>query len=102
MYMKSHDAIKTFPGPLMRNYPHKRGAQRTKVEVPVALENGTGVTRDISRTGVYVKTTLPLELGYAVPDGPLQFACVGRVVRVEKFGEEFGFAATIEDMNTLH
>jgi hypothetical protein len=97
---------------LMSDYPHKRAAQRTKVAVPVALENGTGVTRDISQTGVYLKTSaaftpgdtirLTLELEYAVPDGPMQFQCVGRVVRVEKLGEEYGIASTIDEMNTLH
>ncbi len=96
----------------MSDYPHKRGAQRTKVEVPVVLENGNGVTRDISTTGIYLKTTqvfepgelvkLTLALEYAVPDGPMQFTCVGRVVRVEKLDEGYGIATTIDDMNTLH
>lgn len=96
----------------MVDYPNKRGALRTKVEVPVILEEGVGVTRDISTTGIYLKTPLSyapgdrvkftLELEYAVPDGPMHFTCVGRVVRVEKIGEEYGVASTIDEMNTLH
>ena len=112
MYMIFNDGSQPAHRYLMSNYPHKRGAQRTKVEVPVVLENGKGVTRDISTTGIFLKTTqafqpgdqvrLTLELEYAVPDGPMQFTCVGRVVRVEKLGEEYGIATTIDDMNTLH
>ena len=96
----------------MSDYPIKRAALRTKVEVPVALDNGKGVTRDISLSGIYVKTSatfapgdkirLILELEYAAPDGPMQFQCVGHVVRVEKLGEEYGVASTIDDLNTLH
>ena len=96
----------------MEDYPYKRGAVRTKVEVPVVLEDGVGITRDISVTGIYLKTPrtyvpgdrvkFTLELEYAVPDGPMRFTCVGQVVRVEKIGEEYGVASTIDEMNTMH
>ena len=96
----------------MEDYPYKRGAVRTKVEVPVVLEDGMGITRDISVTGIYLKTPqtyapgdrvkFTIELEYAVPDGPMHFSCIGRVVRVEKIGEEYGVASTIDEMNTLH
>jgi hypothetical protein len=96
----------------MDDYAIKRRAVRTKIEVPVILEDGTGLTRDISVTGIYMKTARPympgdllkftLELEYAIPDGPMQFTCVGRVVRVEQLEGEYGIASTIEDMNTLH
>lgn len=96
----------------MSNYSIKRTAQRTRVEVPVILDNGQGVTRDISLSGIYLKTStvfapgdtirLTLELEYAIPDEPLQFQCVGRVVRVEKLGDGYGIASTIDEMSTLH
>ena len=96
----------------MDGYAIKRSAVRTKIEIPVTLENGVGVTRDISLTGIYMKTSQPyalgdrvkftLELEYVVPEGPMQFTCVGRIVRVENLDGEYGVASTIDDMNTLH
>jgi hypothetical protein len=97
----------------MHDYIHKRSAQRTKLAVPVILEEGVGMTRDISRSGIYLTTAQPyqpgdrvrftLELEYAVPEGPKLFTYVGRIVRVEKLGDdEYGVASTIDELITLH
>lgn len=98
---------------LMDDYTHKRSAKRTKLAVPVVLEDGVGITRDISMSGVYMKTAQPynpgdrvkftLELEYAIPEGPKLFTYVGRIVRVEKLGtDEYGVASTIDELITLH
>ncbi len=97
----------------MNDHANKRSAARTKIAVPVVLEDGVGITRDISKSGIYIKTTQPynpgnnvkftLELEYAVPEGPKLFTYVGRIVRVEKLGDvEYGIASTIDDLITLH
>lgn len=96
----------------MVNYPHKRSAQRYQLEVPVVLDKGTGVTRDISSSGIYLKTQesfapgdcvrFTFVLEFAISDGPLHFDCEGRVLRVEKIGDEYGVASTIDEMRSLH
>ena len=96
----------------MINYLQKRSAPRYRLEVPVVLDEGTGVTRDISSSGIYLKTRELLVPGdcvrfsfvleFVVPDGPLHFNCKGRVLRVEKIGDEYGVASTIDEMNSLH
>lgn len=98
---------------LMDDYTHKRSAQRIKLAVPVIFEEGVGMTRDISHSGIYMKTALPynpgdrvkftLELEYAIAEGPKLFTYVGRIVRVEKLGDdEYGVASTIDELITLH
>jgi hypothetical protein len=97
----------------MHDQGNTRSAARTKIAVPVVLEDGVGITRDISKSGIYMKTTQPynqgdrlkftLELEYAVPEGPKHFTYVGRIIRVEKIGDdEYGVASTIDELITLH
>ena len=97
----------------MHDQGDKRSAARTKIAVPVILEDGVGITRDISKSGIYMKTAQPynlgdrvkftLELEYAVTEGPKLFTYVGQIVRVEKLGDdEYGVASTIDELITLH
>jgi Tfp pilus assembly protein PilZ len=60
----------------------------------VELEGGTGLTRDVSISGVFFETDrylvlgeqvrLTLVLGRLSPDDPVRLQCDGRVVRVER------------------
>jgi hypothetical protein len=97
----------------MNDQGNKRSAARTKIAVPVILENGVGISQDISKSGIYMKTAQPynpgdrvkftLELQYAVPEGPKLFTYAGRIVRVEMLGDnEYGVASTIDELITLH
>jgi hypothetical protein len=89
----------------MKTYDIKRSAKRVRVEVPVHLEQGIGVTRDVSQSGVYFFTDLPfspgtpvsfvMELDYVFPGEPVCLHCRGKVVRVEETGEKRGVAASI-------
>jgi hypothetical protein len=66
----------------------RRRGERFRLSLPVHLKNGTGMTRNISSSGIMFET----ETLYAVddviglsvdfPDSSIQ--CDGRVVRVEK------------------
>jgi len=89
----------------------KRTTQRIEVEVPVQLEQGTGVTRDVSLSGIYFVTEEPIEEGtrirftmefeYVVPGRPLHLDCSAHVLRVESQEEGLGVAARIDDYKDL-
>jgi len=94
----------------MKKYDTKRSAKRIRVEVPVHLEQGTGVTRDVSQSGVFFFTDQPfvpgttfsftLELDNAVIGEPVLLHCWGEVVRVETAGEKNGVAASIREFGS--
>lgn len=87
-------------------FPEKRKETRFKGELPVELEQGTGLTRDFSASGVFFKTDHSLTVGepinfvipmdYSAWDHPFRFRCQGEVVRLEPSGEKVGVAVTIQ------
>jgi len=89
----------------------KRKTERIEVDVPVQLEQGTGVTRDVSLSGIYFMTEEPIEAGtrirftmefeYVVPGRPLHLDCSAQVLRVEPQGDSLGVAARIDDYKDL-
>jgi hypothetical protein len=91
----------------MQNFAIKRSAQRIPVEMPVHLEKGDGVTRDVSQSGVFFFTDqtfstgaplrFALELDYVSPGEKVLLHCRGEVVRVEEAGEKTGVAASISE-----
>ena len=72
--------------------PDRRQARRYHVVVPVELDTGTGVTRDVSEVGVLFETTTVMHLGEVIefalllgqfdPAGSYRVRCSGEVVRV--------------------
>jgi hypothetical protein len=96
----------------MFTFEEKRREERFRLEVPVVLANGTGVSRDISTSAVYFVTDQPLAAGssihfsmhldYVCPGKPLQFECRGEVLRVEEAGEKFGVAASLGECWCTH
>ena len=81
---------------------YRRQARRYRVAVPVELAQGTGITRDISASGVFFETDLSfpvnatlsfsLVLEHADPGGPVRLQCQGEVVRVEQREGKMGVA----------
>lgn len=70
----------------------------------VKLEGGEGTARNVSASGIYFLTDVPLREGQPVeltlefsdfPSGPLEVTCSARVVRLERQGATTGVAATI-------
>lgn len=94
----------------MKKYDVKRSAKRIRVEMPVHFDHGTGVTKDVSQTGVFFFTEQPfsqgtmfdfvLELDFVSPGQPVYLRCRGEVVRVEPRGEKNGVAASISEFWT--
>ncbi|HEX9778229.1 MAG TPA: PilZ domain-containing protein [Geopsychrobacteraceae bacterium] len=88
----------------------KRTAKRIRIEVPVHLDPGSGVTRDVSPSGVYffsdriftpgMSLCFSLELDYAFPGEPMHLCCRGKVLRVEEVGGKTGVAASICDFRS--
>jgi PilZ domain len=85
--------------------PDRRQAQRIVVRLPVELENGKGITRDVSAGGVFFLTDLSFSIGEPInfrlvleradPVGPLRVRCQGRVVRLERCDSARGVAVSI-------
>ena len=81
-----------------------RREERVPTELKVKLEGGEGTARNVSASGIYFLTDVPLRQGQPVeltlefgdfPSGPLEVTCFARVVRLEKQGATTGVAATI-------
>ncbi len=95
----------------MPSATEKRTAQRIEIEVPVHLEHGFGVTRDVSLAGIYFITDQKLSAGtrirfkmefeFAIPGRPMALDCQAHVLRVEPHGKQMGIAAVIEDFTYL-
>src|SRR5262245_55081737 len=82
----------------------RRHSPRYPASLVVEMEDGKGVTRNVSASGVYIETDerptkegpihFTLILEHARPM-PIRLACVGSVVRIEQHGEKFGIALAI-------
>lgn len=101
--------VLSMPAPeAVQHFRERRRAVRFPIAIPVELEGGTGVTRDVSLSGVFFETNqffalgepirLTLILERATPVQPVRLQCEGRVVRVERRQPELrlGVAVAIE------
>jgi hypothetical protein len=88
-----------------------RQSQRVNAEVAVRLQNNaSGVTRDISPSGVYFVVNDSLQGGQMIrftlefddpAGGPLHLDCVGQVVRVEEAAGKKGVAVMITESSLV-
>ena len=82
----------------------RRREKRIKIEAPVMLLSGMGMSRNISGSAIYFVTEqfLPpgcpinffVRLDHDSLDKPLHLQCRGLVLRVDVAGEKFGRAAS--------
>jgi len=83
--------------------PEKRTQQRIQIALPVFLKNATGVTRDVSATGVFFWTAIAYMTGDFIrfevelrrPVGKMRLKCLGDVVRTEERESTIGVAVRI-------
>ena len=82
----------------------RRSEERVQATRPVNLDHGTGITRDISASGVFFETNMDCatgsEIGFSIEiDGPagrkMMLKCQGLIVRVERRDGKIGVAARI-------
>ncbi len=78
--------------------------ERVPTARPVKLDNGTGITRNVSAAGVFFETDVDYapdsEISFAIElDAPggkkMMLRCQGRIVRVEQRDGKVGVAAKI-------
>jgi len=85
----------------------RRQAFRFPIALPVDLEQGTGMTRNISTSGVFLETDqafstgdpirLTLILEPTLPGIPTRLHCRGTIVRAERHGEKPGVGVAFTD-----
>lgn len=76
------------------------------MDVPVEFAGGTGVTRDLSSTGVYFTCATPMRVGArlaltiivddTLADRPVRMDYDGTVVRVDSVGGNVGVAVKLD------
>jgi hypothetical protein len=86
--------------------PDRRRAWRYPVHLDVNLENGKGVSRDVSASGIYFETDAALTPGQVInfsfclekvyPDVRLDLKCAGTIARIDQRGGRVGVAVTID------
>ena len=87
----------------MKTSTKRDRASRVASCLPVSLNGKTGVTRDISATGILFEidedhkegSSISLEIELDTPGGPLKLLCKAKVVRVVKEGGRSAIAAKI-------
>lgn len=82
----------------------ERQEERFVAEQKILLDDGYGVLRNVSASGVYFDTAVALKEGQPIrfvlefahfPSGPISVTCIARVVRVKERGAMNGVAAEI-------
>ena len=86
----------------------QRREERVSSVLPVDLGTATGVTRDISASGVYFETDASYAFGSDIsfrleldtPEGRKVLRCRGSIVRIEPRNERVGVAVKITESVT--
>jgi hypothetical protein len=81
----------------------KRSRERVCTALPVRLDTATGVTRDVSASGIFFETDSPDAVGGLIsltveldtPRGKRVLRCQGDVVRIEPSNTRVGVAVKI-------
>lgn len=88
---------------MAENEENKRGEERFGTSLPVDLGASTGVTHDISATGVFFETDgtyapgnrINFSVELETPGGKLMLRCWGNIVRIEPHDKSLGVAVKI-------
>jgi hypothetical protein len=81
----------------------RRQHKRTNIRLPVFLDNASGVTRDVSRSGVFLWTigtydlgeSMGISMGRKTKSRKFMLRCRGVVFRTEPRGDQVGIALRI-------
>jgi hypothetical protein len=85
--------------------PERRREQRIRTALPVFLKNATGVTRDVSASGVFFWTEgtgvfgelISFAMEFRRPAGRMTLKCRGDIVRTETRDRTVGVAVRITE-----
>jgi hypothetical protein len=83
----------------------QRREERVPASLRVGLDKGSGVTRDVSASGVFFETeaayaagsTIRFTIDLGTPGGDMVLSCQGDIVRVENRGGRIGVAVKITE-----
>lgn len=83
----------------------QRSEERVPAALPVELENATGLTRDVSPSGLYFETdgdfsagtVISFAVNFDTPAGKMVLNCQGEIVRVVRGKAKLGVAVKIFD-----
>jgi len=90
---------------MVKRLAERRISTRTNIALPVYLENATGVTRDVSASGVFFRKKGVFAYGESIrfsierqtDTGRMIQRCKGIVVRTEPLGDEIGVGVRITE-----
>jgi len=82
---------------------NKRREERISAALPVFLDNATGMTCDVSATGMFLETSAAFAVGdlvnfvveFDAPGGKRMLKCAGSVIRTETRADRIGLAIKI-------
>lgn len=90
----------------------QRREERVSAVLPVDLGTATGITSDVSASGIFFETdasyafgsAMDLAVEFETPGGKMMLKCHGTIIRVEPRGKRVGVAvkiteSTIESVN---
>ena len=90
----------------MSNGVEKRLEERYAADLPLTLDSGTGMTRNMSASGVFFETDEDVNPGSEIdftivldafmPGGPICLRCRGKVVRVTRMGGRVGVGVALD------
>lgn len=85
-----------------------RKEQRVESKLAITLDGGTGISRNVSASGIYFETEVPLRAGGSVsfsvdftnPEGqPVRMFCAGWIVRIEELEGRLGAGVRIDEFH---
>jgi hypothetical protein len=90
---------------MQQSQQRQRGADRYGVALPITLEGEEAACQDISATGLLVEAAKAPQLGaqvalslqYEAEGRPFSLDCSGRVVRVERHGDNYNIAVRLDE-----
>jgi hypothetical protein len=89
----------------MTNHQNKRSEERVNVALPVKLDNATGLTRDVSASGICFEVdasfTAGSEISFVIEmeafHEKMLLKCKGNIIRTEARGQKTGVAVKITE-----
>jgi len=87
-----------------RDLGHRK-EERVSTALPVNLGTATGITKDVSASGIFFETDVPYALDSVIsftveldtPGGKMLLKCRGNIVRIEPLGKKVGVAVKITE-----
>ena len=90
---------------MQQSQQRQRSAERFGLALPITMEGEECASHDISATGVLLETaaapplgaSVSLTLQYRAEGNDLSLDCRGKVVRVERHGENYNIAVRLDE-----